>query len=420
MEKIVVMKFGGKSLETIDLIKAVTDFLKKSLEHYDRIIAVVSAMGKTTDSILTNAKILHPGEETPTVKREIDAAAQTGEILSASYVALALQQLGVKTKSLNAQQLGLRTSGGYTEAKIIDFEFKKIKQELKENQILVVAGFQGIHEKSPDETVVLGRGGSDATAIALATRFKCKCIFFKKGAGGIQAFDPSIDPSAKIIWFMTYDEAINMTEYGYEFLMKRSLLIAKKFGVPLEFRSTPGFDGDPFTQGTIIDWGSGTMIEGREGIFTAIATKKGLARIVVQNIPNIPGWGFKFYNQLNGVPFIDSSQFGAGDSAVMSVIIPEEKIEKAMAGLANLKNFEGGRNVSISYLTNLSIITFIDSRMGPETDFFQKIAEIFSRQAINMEYQSSSGNVIHTAVNTSDLKSAVLALAEKYELLEAA
>lgn len=427
MKPRLVMKFGGKSLarqndkseflfDDLSLFGEVAGFIKKMLEKNRnlKIVAVVSARGDETNRILRHIEILSPGKNRDS--READAVVQSGEKTSAVYLTLALQNQGVKARSLDALQLRIQTKGEFQKAQITDINMDRIEEEFKARDVLVVTGFQGIHEKEENAIVTLGRGGSDVTAVALAARLGCPCQFYKKGIGAVQVFDPSIDKRARGIKRMTYDQAILMTEYGYEFLMTRCLEIAKRFGVPLEFKSTPGFGEDPFAPGTIIDRGPQNWIEGVEEIFTAIAIKENLAKIVAENVPNIPGWGARFYGTLKGYSFLDSCQFGTSDSAIMSVVVPEDKLQKISANLLKLKS--EAPEIIISSLAGLSMITFIDSRMGSESNFFKEISATLAEAGVNIEYQTSSGKIIHSMIKKEETKKAVLALARKFDLLK--
>jgi len=428
-QKRLVMKFGGKSLARQDangnflpndlsLFREVARFIFEVLKRNLglKIVAVVSAKGNETDRILKNTELLFPGENRDL--REVDAVVQSGEKTSAIYLALALQNEGVKARSLDALQLRIQTKGNFQKAQITDFKISRIYDEFKNYDVLVVTGFQGIHEKEKDTIVTLGRGGSDLTAVALAARLGCPCQFFKKGAGTVQVFNPSFDKRAKKIKRMTYDQAILMTEYGYEFLMTRCLEVAKRFGVPLEFKSTPGFNEDPFAPGTVIDYGPRNLIEGGEEVFTAIATKENLAVITIENIPNIPGWGNRLYKKLEGKPFLDSSQFRTKDKAVMAIVTEGKEEKEIFNNLSKLKEEEPSAGITLSSLSGLSMITFIDSRIKSESSFFKDITAILAKADINIEYQSSSGKTIHNMIKKEDTKKAVLALAEKFDLLE--
>jgi aspartate kinase len=233
------MKFGGKCLANLDLIKAVAEYLKEYLAKYPdfKIVAVVSAMGSFTDDSLMQIKELAPRTQ-KSQGREVDYVTQAGEGISAGLMAIRLNEIGVKAKSLNALQLRICTTGDFQNARITKIDQSQLEKEFADQDILVVTGFQGVHESDSSEIVTLGRGGSDTTAVAIAAVLDCRCEFYKK-AKGITAFDPEIDKRAKVLNFMTYQDAYNLSVYGYQFLHPRCLKIAERFCVPLEFKASP-------------------------------------------------------------------------------------------------------------------------------------------------------------------------------------
>ncbi len=409
-EKIVVMKFGGKSLASLELFQAVAQYIAERITRDNalRVVAVVSAMGKRTDAILANIKWLH--NDPP--QRELAAALQVGEAESAPYLATALTATGVRAQSYNAWQLGIQTAGGHEEARITTVNQEKLLQALSLNQVAVVTGFQGINELHEDELTVLGRGGSDTTAVALAATLSCGVEFYKAGVAGVHAYNPNISPRAKVLTHLTYDEAMMLTEYGYEFLMTRSLDIARRFGIRLEFRQTPGLPNhDPWVVATMIDAGGTTRIERTNQDLRAIAVKENQALIVVSNVPNIPGWSRQIYDCID-LPFIDSYQAGAGSRAFVVIISHEASANQIAALLRGLPN------IKVTTHESLANITLIDRSANQETHIFARIGKALETAEVNIQGQYSSGFFIHTLVNLADKDAAVLAIGQEFGLEE--
>lgn len=409
-QKIVVMKFGGKSLETLDLFQAVATYINERLARETdlRIITVVSAMGKRTDEILANIRALHQNPP----QREVAAALQVGEAESAPYLATALAGRGIRASSYNAWQLGIQTAGGYEEARITAINRDKLLQALAKNQVIVVTGFQGISELHEDELTVLGRGGSDATAVALGAVLGSTVEFYKGGAAGVHAFDPRTSPRARVLPHLTYDEAMMLTEYGHEFLMTRSLDIARRFGVRLEFRPTPGsLDYDPWQAATIIDAGGTTRIERDDLSLRALAVKSRQALIVVSNVPNIPGWSRRIYDCID-LPFIDSYQAGAGDKAFVVIVSREVDADTIAAKLQALNDVE------VAVHKSLANITLIDRSANQQTKIFARIGSALEAGGVNIQGQYSSGFFIHTLVCAQDRNRAVLSIGREFGLEE--
>ncbi len=229
--KIIVQKYGGSSVADAEKIKAVAVKISKKLKEKAKLVVVVSAMGKTTDNLIKLAKEV----SNKSVPRELDMLLTTGEQVSASLLAMALNDIGIKSKSLNAFQAEIMTTGDYMQARIKNLKAKRIKDLLKENDALIVTGFQGITEDG--EITTLGRGGSDTSAVALAVALNAKCEIYSDVAG-IYTTDPRLHPAAKKLKYITYDEMLEMSSLGAKVLHSRSVEIAKKFGITIYCGST--------------------------------------------------------------------------------------------------------------------------------------------------------------------------------------
>ncbi len=231
MNKIIVQKYGGSSVADTDKIKNVAKKIEKKVKEGHKLVVVVSAMGKTTDNLIKLAKDI----STDIIPRELDMLLTTGEQVSASLLSIALNDIGIPSKSLNAFQAEIITTGDHTQARIKNLKTKKIKNLLKENDAIIVTGFQGINEEG--EIMTLGRGGSDTSAVAIAAALKAKCEIYSDVAG-IYTTDPRIHPTAKKLKTVTYDEMLEMSSLGAKVLHSRSVEIAKKFGITIYCGST--------------------------------------------------------------------------------------------------------------------------------------------------------------------------------------
>jgi len=229
--KIIVQKYGGSSVADAEKIKAVAVKISKKIIGKAKLVVVVSAMGKTTDNLIKLAKEV----SNKSVPRELDMLLTTGEQVSASLLAMALNDIGIKSKSLNAFQAKIMTTGDYMQARIKNLKSKRINDLLKENDALIVTGFQGITEDG--EITTLGRGGSDTSAVALAAALNAKCEIYSDVAG-IYTTDPRLHPAAKKLKYITYDEMLEMSSLGAKVLHSRSVEIAKKFGITIYCGST--------------------------------------------------------------------------------------------------------------------------------------------------------------------------------------
>jgi aspartate kinase len=205
--------------------------ISKKVKEKNKLVVVVSAMGKTTDNLLKLAKDVSK----KSIPRELDMLLTTGEQVSASLLAMALNDIGIKSKSLNAFQAKIMTTGDYMQARIKNLKATRIKELLKENDALIITGFQGITEE--DEIKTLGRGGSDTSAVALAAALNAKCEIYSDVAG-IYTTDPRLHPGARKLKYITYDEMLEMSSLGAKVLHSRSVEIAKKFGITIYCGST--------------------------------------------------------------------------------------------------------------------------------------------------------------------------------------
>ncbi|MBU1999152.1 MAG: aspartate kinase, partial [Candidatus Omnitrophica bacterium] len=232
MKRLIVQKFGGSSLANVERIQNVAKRVVSYKHKGHDLVVVVSALGDTTDELikLANKISIHPSE------REMDMLMSTGEQISVSLLAIAIHELGCEAISFTGAQVGIITDKNHTKARIIKINADRIRQELKSGKIVIVAGFQGI---TLDENITtLGRGGSDLTAVALAKELDAsECEIFTD-VEGIYTTDPRIEPKAKKIREITFDEMLEMASLGAQVMQPRSIEVAKKFNVPIHVRSS--------------------------------------------------------------------------------------------------------------------------------------------------------------------------------------
>lgn len=237
------MKFGGAAVATPKHFSRIAEIILQRKEEYDRIVIVVSAMGDTTDQLISLAKQVHPNPP----RREYDMLVTVGERISISLLAMALSLKEQEAVSFTGSQSGIITTDDHTEARIIDVRPFRVIPCLDEKKVVIVAGFQGVSESK--EITTLGRGGSDTTAVALGVALEAECVEFYKDVAGIYETDPKDNPESRCFSCLTYDQAAHIIEKGAEVLSSRCLDLAKKNGLPLWVRS---FQDDADDQGTRI------------------------------------------------------------------------------------------------------------------------------------------------------------------------
>jgi aspartate kinase len=228
---IIVEKYGGTSVQSIDRIKSVAQNVVNTHDAGNRVVVVVSAMGKTTDHLESLVNEINPQPR----ERELGMLLSTGEIVSSSLLALAIQSMGKKAVSLNGAQSGISTCNTYANARIQKIDTERIFSHLNKNEIVVVAGFQGING---NEVTVLGRGGSDASAIALASALKAKRCHIYSDVRGVYTADPRLIKNAALLHGISYEELIELAASGSQVMMGRAVEIARKYGVEVKVSSS--------------------------------------------------------------------------------------------------------------------------------------------------------------------------------------
>lgn len=227
----VIMKFGGASLSEAESFARVADLALERRKYYQDVVIVVSAMGETTDQLLTLAKQIHPDPP----RRELDMLITVGERISMSLLAMAFAAKGCEAVSFTGSQSGIITCTTHNEARIQDVKPRRVVEVLESGKIAIVAGFQGVSQKG--EITTLGRGGSDTSAVALAIALSADKVEFYKDVEGIYDSDPKSSPHAKLCPRLTFDEALLISGKSHPVLHPRSLELAKKYQLPLTVRS---------------------------------------------------------------------------------------------------------------------------------------------------------------------------------------
>ena len=223
-----VQKYGGSSLESIEKVKAIAEQISKDYAKGDRFLIVVSAMGKATDDLMNLAQTVSPNPN----QRELDMLLTAGERISVSLMALALNTCKTPAISFTGSQAGIITDGVHGDASIVEVRPTRVVEALQQSKIVIIAGFQGVSKETKDVTT-LGRGGSDTTAIAMASHFRCASCEFKKDTEGIFTKDPHKFPDAQHIPKMTWSEIVEATQKGSPFLHHKAATLAQQEQMPL-------------------------------------------------------------------------------------------------------------------------------------------------------------------------------------------
>ncbi len=278
---LIVKKFGGSSVADKDRIFNVANRVIEDYKAGNDVVVVLSAMGKTTDGLIAQAKDINPKAS----KRELDMLLTCGEQMSVAYMAMALESLGVPAISLNAWQVAMHTTSVYSASRLKKIDTERIQTELEHRKIVVITGFQGINKY--DDYTTLGRGGSDTTAVALAAALHADACEIYTDVEGVYTADPRVVPNARKLKEITYDEMLELASLGAKVLHNRSVELAKKYGVDLVVRSSM-----TRAEGTIVR--EGAKME--KMLVRGVACDKNTARIAVIGVKDEPGIAFRLFN----------------------------------------------------------------------------------------------------------------------------
>ncbi|HHT24405.1 MAG TPA: aspartate kinase [Clostridiaceae bacterium] len=400
--KRLVMKFGGTSVATTDKIKQVCQLILRQKEKYDDLVVVVSAMGKTTDNLLNLA---YEVSARP-IAREVDVLLSSGELISASLLALCLNDLGYPAESFTGFQAGFRTKGSHRKSKIEDLDPKLIESALKRGEIAVVAGFQGMN-KAGDITT-LGRGGSDTSAVALAAKLGAKCEIYTD-VDGIYSADPRIRPQAKKIDRINYEEVVEMAHQGARVIEARSVELAAKYHVPLYIALNTGE-----VEGTYIsDFTEQTGGKKMEDFkLTNVSAIENILLVSIQGLPNLSFESSKCFTELAAadvnVDILNQVIIDQNNSAFSFTSDMDSKQE--IIEVLNRMELE------YTFVENLNKISIIGSAMRNQVGVAAKAFNVFIEQNVLFYMVSTSDISISYVVKAEDKNKIINALADAFGL----
>lgn len=402
---IIVQKYGGSSVADSQRIRAVADRIIKTKEQGNKVAVVVSAMGKSTDNLIKQAKEINPNPP----EREMDMLLSTGEQISIALLAMAIKARGYDVVSLTGSQAGIHTDDFYNKARIVSINSERMKAEFDDDKIVIVAGFQGINNKN--DITTLGRGGSDTTAVALCAALQGKKCEIYTDVDGVYTEDPRFVKNVKKINEITYDEMLTLASQGAKVLHPRCVELAKIYNIDLEVRSSFNYN-----MGTIVK--EKTNME-KELVVTAIAHNLNMVKLSIYGIPDVPGIASKIFgalakNKVN-VSLISQSS-GENGTNTISFITSESDRDKAGKVLeATLIELDGKK---ISALDNLAIVTVVGAGMITNPGVASELFSVMGENNINIEMISSSEISISIAIHQEDCQRAVDILAKQFNLVE--
>ena len=398
----VVQKYGGSSVADVEKIKNVAKRLIKERKDGKNVVAVVSAMGKTTNNLINLANQV---SKTPS-KRELDALLATGEQMTISLLAMAIKDLGEKSISLTGFQAGFKTQGIHTKQRIQDIDIKRVKRHLKEGKIVIVAGFQGMDEFG--DITTLGRGGSDTSAVALASKLKCPCDIYSD-VDGIYGVDPRLYPPAKKLDVITYEEMMEMASLGSGIMEARSIEIGMKYKVPIYVGLNTGEKN-----GTYIKEYDKSM---EEKLVTGVSATDNVLMVTLNNIPYNPKNISNIFESLaeKDVNIDMISQSYPSDDYVDVTFTTSKDDEYIIDETVNGLN---GEISNLEYIkkSDLTKVSVVGNAMRVQSGVAAQIFKIFSDNNIEFKQITTSEISISYIINSSNKDKTVTVLCEELGL----
>jgi aspartate kinase len=395
---IIVQKYGGTSVGDISKIKGVAQRIKLKRNEGYSLVVVVSAMGKTTDQLISLAKELTSEPD----KRELDMLLSTGEQISIALLSMALNDIGIPAVSLTGSQVGILTLGSYTKAKIKEIDTKRIFKEIDMGKVVIIAGFQGVNGNN--DITTLGRGGSDTSAVALAAKLNCPCEIYTD-VDGIYSSDPRILPSARKLSYIGYEEILEMSSLGAKVMHSRSIEIAQKFNVPVWVLSAHKKE-----EGTLIC--NDKDIEG--SVVTGLVVNQNDVMLtfkeITDEIRSITDLLTRLAKREINIDMISQTAPSKG-IINLSLTIPKDELDSALKEFEDI--YKGGGIEIMEGVSKISVVGIgMRSQSGVAASFFSALA----KENIKVKMVTTSEIRISCVIDKVHEEKAIKGLAEVFNL----
>ncbi|MBN2069797.1 MAG: aspartate kinase [Opitutales bacterium] len=404
---LIVQKYGGTSVGTIERIKNVAQRVKKDYEAGNQVVVVVSARSGVTNRLIEDAKTLHSNPDT----REMDMLLAVGEQETIALLAIALHSIGVSAVSRTGAQAGIITDDVHTKARIMEISGGDIPQQLADGKVVIVAGFQGWNKKG--QITTLGRGGSDLSAIALAAALNADLCQIYTDVDGVYTTDPRIVPEARKIEQISYEEMLELASLGSKVMQSRAVEFASKYGVVFEVRSS--LNNNP---GTIVKAEVPSM---EDVLVRGVAADKSQVKVAVRNIPDQPGTAAKVFQALADANVnVDMIVQNAGrdGKANLTFTVPmddaytaEEAIKKKMAE-ASLPGVE-------VFTDRIAKVSVVGIGMRSHSGVASQLFTAFAQNGINIQLIATSEIKISVAIDMEKADQAVRVAHQTFNLEQA-
>ncbi|HEB59689.1 MAG TPA: aspartate kinase [Gammaproteobacteria bacterium] len=400
---LIVQKYGGTSVGSVERIEAVAARVRAVHDAGDQVVVVVSAMSGETNRLVELAHAISPEPE----PREFDVLLATGEQVTIALLAMALNRLGCPARSYTGSQVHILTDDAHTKARILDIDEARVRHDLDAGHVVVVAGFQGVDEHGNITT--LGRGGSDTTAVALAAALKAdECQIFTD-VDGVYTTDPRVEPHARRLSRITFEEMLEMASLGSKVLQIRAVEFAGKYNVPLRVLSS-------------FEDGAGTLISYEEGdmekpVISGIAFNRDEAQLSILGVPDKPGVAFHILGPVGAANIeIDMiiQNIGADGTTDFTFTVHRNDYDKARSILEKTAAELGAREVTGD--AKIVKLSLVGVGMRSHAGIASKMFETLAREGINIRMISTSEIKISVVVDEKYLELGVRSLHSAFDL----
>ncbi len=401
---LIVQKFGGTSVGSVERIEQVADKVKKFRDAGDDLVVVLSAMSGETNRLIELARQI---SDQP-VPRELDVIVSTGEQVTIALLAMALIKRGVPAVSYTGNQVRILTDSAHNKARILQIDDQKIRADLKAGRVVVVAGFQGVDEDGNITT--LGRGGSDTTGVALAAALKADECQIYTDVDGVYTTDPRVVSQAQRLDKITFEEMLEMASLGSKVLQIRAVEFAGKYNVPL--RVLHSFKEGP---GTLITIDEEESME--QPIISGIAFNRDEAKLTIRGVPDTPGVAFKILGPISGANIeVDMivQNVSHDNTTDFTFTVHRNDYQAALQVLQNTANEIGAREVIGD--TKIAKVSIVGVGMRSHAGVASRMFEALAKESINIQMISTSEIKVSVVIEEKYLELAVRALHTAFEL----
>ena len=402
MTEIIVQKFGGTSVGSVERIDAVAEIIKEASKS-KKIIVVVSAMGGETNRLVELAKHFDKDPD----KREFDALVSTGETVSSALLAMALQSKGIKARSYSASQISMRTTDSYSKAKILDVDADKILNTIKDNTIPIITGFQGV--TAGGDVTTLGRGGSDTTAVAIAAQVGAERCDIYTDVDGIFTTDPKVVPNAKKLDSITMEEMLELASQGAKVMQTRAVEFANKYNVPVRVLSS-------------FNDGSGTLISQKDesmenSVVSGIAFQKDQVKFTLHGVGDTPGTAFKILGPISDAEVevdVIVQNVSVDGKTDFTFTVASEDQDVVNKVIETSKNDIQYKDLIVN--SDIAKVSLVGAGMRSQTGVASRAFKALSENDVNIQIICTSEIKITLVIDEALVDKAVQVLHEEFEL----